>query len=117
MNTMRTGKEAAHVFGSARTTEVRTVMTVFLGIAGRDRSFKLSLNMMTTTALYQMTIHGKPLHYVHTTRTAKKAAHLFSSAWTTEVLTIITVFLGIAGRDLTRSVFRVLFEYDDILRS
>ena len=60
INTMRTAKEAAHVFGSARTTEVLTGMTVFLGIAGRDRSLEFSLYMKTTFALYQMTIQGKP---------------------------------------------------------
>ena len=103
MNTMRTAKEVAHVFGSARTTEVLTVLTVFLGIAGRDRSIKFSLNMKTNSSLYPKTIQGKPIQYINTMRSSKEAAHVFSSARTTEVLPVMTVFLGItgiAGRDL-----------------
>ena len=61
MNPTRTAKEAEHVFDSARTTEILTGMTVFLGIAGRDRSLEFSLYMKTTTSvLYQKTIQGKP---------------------------------------------------------
>ena len=99
INTMHTAKEAAHVIGSARTTEVFTLMTVFLEIAGRDRSFEFSLNMQTISALYPKTIQGKPLQYINTMRTAKEAAHVIGSARTTEVLTVLTVFLGNAGRD------------------
>ena len=93
INTVRSAKEAARVFCSARTTEVLTVMTVFLGIAGRDRSIEFFFYMKTTSALYQKTIQGKPLQYINTMRTAKEAAFVFGNPRTTEVLTVMTVFL------------------------
>ena len=58
---MCTAKEAAHVLSSARKTEVLTVMTVFIGIAGRDLSFELSLNnIKTNPALYQRRFKACP---------------------------------------------------------
>ena len=75
------------MFRSARTTEVLTVVTAFLGVADRDRSFVFSLNMIPTSALYQKTIQGKPLQYIDTARSAKEAAHVFGSARMTERLT------------------------------
>ena len=93
------------MFDSEKTTEVLIVMTVFLEIAGRDQPFEFSLNMKTTSALYEKTIQGKPLQYNSTILTAKEAAHVFGSARTTEALTVLTVFLEIAGRDRSIEFF------------
>ena len=60
-------------------------------------------------------MQGKPLQYINTMRTAKEAAHMLNSSRKTEVLTGMTVFLGILG--WRSAFFRVLFVYEDNVRS
>ena len=92
VHTTCTAKDAAHLFSSAWTTEVITVMSVFLAITGRYRSFEFFLDMMTTSGLYPKTIRRKPLQHTNTVRSAIEAALVFVSARTSEVLTDLLRF-------------------------